>query len=224
MFSGINSDTLDLKNVTLNKCSNLASLLSSSNIKNLILDNWKLNPEFFTNDVIKNVETLSLKNVDTTSFTNMSRLFNSVKLTELDLSDFDTENVTDMSNMFSWNNNLTNIIFPQNFGSSAITMFEMFYYSSAIKTLDLTNFNTQNVTNMYHMFNDMAEITTIDLSSFDTNSVTNYFGMFADTPNLQHITFGNKFVYNDGSSISEMFKNCPSQDRPTDDSWQGVSF
>jgi len=48
-------------------------------------------------------------------------------LTNIDLSNFNTQNVINMVSMFSWCNSLKNI--------------------------DLSNFNTQNVTNMNFMFN-----------------------------------------------------------------------
>jgi len=47
-------------------------------------------------------------------------------------------------------------------------------------TLNLSSFDTSNVTNMHGMFWG-AEATTLDLSSFDTSSVTNMYYMFMDS-------------------------------------------
>ena len=48
--------------------------------------------------------------------------------------------------------------------------------------------------------------------------------MFALNSNLQSITFGSKFVHKPEATIVGMFGSCLSQDRPTDNSWSGVSF
>ncbi|MCG5125855.1 DUF285 domain-containing protein, partial [Candidatus Saccharibacteria bacterium] len=45
-------------------------------------------------------------------------------------------------------------------------------YMPNLTTLDLSNFNTSQVTNMYFMFYNMLNLTTLDLSNFDTSQVT----------------------------------------------------
>ena len=49
---------------------------------------------------------------------------------------------------------------------------------STLKTLDLTNFNTSNVTTMEKMFLRCTALKSINLSNFDTSNVTNMFGIF----------------------------------------------
>ena len=51
------------------------------------------------------------------------------------------------------------------------------FSSSNISTLNLSSFDTSNVTNMAVMF-EAANIPTLDLSSFDTSSVTDMGSMF----------------------------------------------
>ena len=48
---------------------------------------------------------------------------------------------------------------------------------SRVKTIDLSSFDTSNVTNMERMFY-FSKATTLDLSSFDTSNVTNMEKMF----------------------------------------------
>ena len=55
----------------------------------------------------------------------------------------------------------------------------MFSNSSAT-ALDLSSFDTSNVTYMDYMFYN-SRATTLDLSSFNTSNVTNMFGMFTDS-------------------------------------------
>ena len=51
---------------------------------------------------------------------------------------------------------------------------------SRVKNIDLSNFDTSNVTDMYSMFSD-SSATTLDLSSFDTSRVTNMIFMFSNS-------------------------------------------
>ena len=55
----------------------------------------------------------------------------------------------------------------------------MFYDCSGLTALDLSNFNTSNVTNMSGMLWYCSALTSINLSNFDTSNVTNMGAMFA---------------------------------------------
>lgn len=48
-------------------------------------------------------------------------------------------------------------------------MTAMFADCSSLSTLDLSGFNTSQVTDMTHMFLGCSELTTLDLTSFDTS-------------------------------------------------------
>ena len=75
----------------------------------------------------------------------------------------------------------------------------MFYECSKLTNIDLSSFNTENVTNMSYMFYGCSKLTNIDLSSFNTQNVTNMYGMFAGCSNLNEIKInndlGNKIIY-----------------------------
>ena len=49
---------------------------------------------------------------------------------------------------------------------------------SSLTHLDLSNFNTNNVTNMSGMFLGCSSLTNINLSNFNNSKVTNMNGMF----------------------------------------------
>ena len=136
-------------------------------------------------DGLENILEIDLSNFDTSKVTNMSFMFSSMShLTTLDLSNFDTSQVTNMNNMFSGMSNLTTLNLS-NFDTSQVTnMSNMFYNMSSLTTLDLSNFDTSKVTNMERMFNNMTNLTTLNLSNFDTSQVTNMSNMFAVTPKL----------------------------------------
>ena len=73
-------------------------------------------------------------------------------LTNLDLSNFNIQNVTNLRSMFSFCKSLRNLDLS-NFHTQNITdMNRMFYDCKSLRNLDLSNFNTQNVTDMRYMF------------------------------------------------------------------------
>ena len=57
-------------------------------------------------------------------------------------------------------------------------MFGVFSGCSSLTNLNLSNFNTQNVTNMASMFNGCFSLTNLDLSNFNTQNVINMEEMF----------------------------------------------
>ena len=99
-------------------------------------------------------------------------------LTNLDFSNFNSKNVTNMSHMFGGCNSLEKLnLF--NFNTQKVTnMKGMFLCCSLLRNLNLSTFNTQNVTNMNHMFLCCYSLTNLDLLNFNTQNVSNMIGMF----------------------------------------------
>ena len=64
-----------------------------------------------------------------------------------------------------------------NLFTSCERMFEGF---SNCKTIDLSEFNTSNVTNMSYMFCGCSFLVKLDIENFNTNNVTNMSGMFSE--------------------------------------------
>ena len=85
----------------------------------------------------------------------------------------DTENVTNMTNMFYQCYALTTI--PQLDTSKVTNMLQMFYYCQNLTTIP--QLDTSNVTNMSHMFESCSNLTTIP--QFNTSKVTNMNSMFS---------------------------------------------
>ena len=156
-------------------------------------------------------------NFDTSNSIDMSCLFlNCTSLTTLDLSSFDTRNVTSMYAMFcmydtDWlTNSLSTIIFGENFVTSSVTnMRSMFAGLTELQTLDVSNFDTSNVTTMFHMFMHCYSIKELDVSNFNTSKVTDMefmFGLCRNLTNLDLCSFNTKSVTN----MCGMFSGTPS--------------
>ena len=67
----------------------------------------------------------------------------------------------------------------------------MFYMCQALNSLDLSSFNTANVTDMRGMFRDCQALNSLDLSSFNTANVTNMNNMFNNCKALESLDIRN---------------------------------
>ena len=134
---------------------------------------------------IKNILEIDLSNFDTSQVTNMSYMFDGMRnLTTLNLSNFNTSKVTNMRFMFFHASNLTSLNLS-NFDTSRVTdMQYMFSYVSNLTSLNLSNFDTSRVTDMQYMFSYASNLTSLNLSNFDTSKVTNMRYMFYGMSNL----------------------------------------
>ena len=103
---------------------------------------------------------------------------NCSSLTKINLSKFDSQNVTNMRGMFGGCSSLTNINLS-NFNTQNVTnMMSMFNGCSSLTNINLFDFNTQNVTITFGMFNGCSSLTNINLSNFNTQNVKNMLDMF----------------------------------------------
>ena len=154
---------------------------------------------------IKNILELDLSNFDTSKVANMSHMFNGMRnLTTLNLSNFNTSNVTDMGGMFFSMTNLTTLNLS-NFDTSKVTnMGSMFYSISNLTTLNLSNFNTSQVTIMGGMFYGMSNLTTLNLSNFNTSKTTDMRSMFNGMTNLASLNISS-FNTENVENMSGMF-------------------
>ena len=133
-----------------------------------------------------------LSDWDTSSVTNMSRMFSiagrSATTFALDLSSWNTSKVEDMSYMFYYAG-YSATTFTLNLSgwntSNVTNMYSMFYsagYSATTWSIGgLSDWNTSNVTNMGDMFRyagSSATTFTLDLSDWNTSNVTNMGDMF----------------------------------------------
>ena len=147
------------------------------------------------NSMFRNMSSLislNLSNFDTSRVTNMSYMFfNTSSLTLLNLSNFDTSKVTNMDSIFRGMTNLTTIDLS-NFDTSKVTdMSSMFSDMRNLITLNLSNFNTSKVAYMNRMFSDMHNLTNLNISNFDTSQVTDMHDMFSNIKNLTTLNLSN---------------------------------
>ena len=82
-------------------------------------------------------------------------------------------------------------------------------YTSNLKTIDLSGFDTSNVMDMSSMFSGCSGLTTLDLSSFNTSNVKNLSYMFRNCSGLTSLNL-NSFDTSNVEKMQYMFENCSS--------------
>ena len=119
---------------------------------------------------------------------NSNRLFqNLTALEEIDLSSFDTSNVTSMSGMFSNCSSLESLDLSSFDTSNVTSLAGMFYNCYNLENIDVSGFETNKVKDMAWMFGigntqynngARSKLQSLDVSNFNTSNVTNMEGMF----------------------------------------------
>ena len=142
---------------------------------------------------------------------------NCVNLTSLDLTNLNTEAVTNMSWMFGidegifyqYHISLKSITWSENFNTANVTdMNNMFAGCYDLTSLNVSGFNTANVCDMNCMFADCSELTTLNVSSFNTANVMRMDGMFGGCSKLATVYVGEKFFIKTTKEPLGMFDGC----------------
>ena len=148
--------------------------------------------------------------------TNMKYMFKNTSVDNssysLNLSSFNTENITDMSYLFGSDNINTNyqrkIIFGNHFITKNVTNMQGMFKNLTLGSEQLSfngQFDTSAVTNMSEMFMGLNNKSPLVLSTFNTEKVTNMSSMFANstTVSIDITKFKTEHLLNG----SEMFRN-----------------
>jgi len=84
----------------------------------------------------------------------------------------------------------------------------MFYCCSSLASLNLSSFNTGNVTDMGSMFSGCSSLASLDLSSFNTEYVRNMKYTFNYCPQLERILVGDGWKTDRVAEGEYMFYGC----------------
>ena len=145
-----------------------------------------------------------------TSLKACNNMFFSIEeLLSIDLSNFDSSQITDASSMFYGCKNLKSINF-HNFNTSSVRSMEyMFSGCKALNSLDLSSFDTSLVTSMRSMLNDCSSLVSLNLSNFNTNSLEYMDEMFQNAESLLSLDLSN-FNTSSLKSLQFTFYGCKS--------------
>ena len=158
----------------------------------------------FTFDKEENTIILKWK----TLFTSCRDMFRNINdIISIDLSNFNTSQVTDMTSMFD--NCHVNSINLKNFNTSIVFNMGCMFCNNEINYLDLSSFKTSKVKNMKFMFSYCTKLKELNLANFDTSSVDNMDYMFWNAKSLKILNLYN-FDISSVTSMSNIFEGCNS--------------
>ena len=105
------------------------------------------------------------------------------------------------------NHQVTKVVFDPSFAGALPTSTRAWFNGMNIQTIDGANYlNTSKVTNMGYMFAS-STITSVDVSTWNTSNVTDMNLMFGTCRNLTSIDLSN-FVIGSGTNTENMLSNC----------------
>ena len=136
---------------------------------------------------------------------NMFKDLTSIK--EIDLSNFDASQVTNMESMFNNCKNLKKIVFGNIITSSVDNMAFLFSECKKLTSIDLSSFDTSSVTNFNLIFSHCEKLKSLDLSNFNTSKATSMEDFFGNCDNLEIIKFQN-FDTSKVRVLKGLFYNC----------------
>ena len=160
----------------------------------------------------RSLTTLDVSGWDTSNVTDMYRAFmNCSSLTNLNVSEWNTGKVENLNAAFSGCGSLTTLDVAKWNTGSVTNMSSMFYNCPNLATLSVSGWDTSNVTDMYQMFSNCYKLNNLDVSNWNTSSVTGMNLMFNGCYSLATLDVSKW----DTSSVTDMrfmFNSCESLD------------
>ena len=140
----------------------------------------------FDNSALKQI---NVSNWDTSNVTNMSNTFSHCELlTSIDVSKWNTSKVTNMEGMFVDCNLLASVDVSKWNTSKVTDMASMFSICGTLRSIDVSKWNTSNVTDISGMFFGCGSLHSVDITGWDTSKVTNMTRLFFNCSSLTTIT------------------------------------
>lgn len=153
----------------------------------------------------KSLLTIDMTGFDTSNVTNMCSMIDGCdNLRSVDLSKFNTSKVTNMSWMFSGSKNIISLDLSSFDTRNVTDMSGMFCDTEAVEEINISSFDTSNVTTMNRMFNCMYKLRKLNISHFNTSKVTDMSNMFSNMYILENLNISN-FDTRNVTDMSYMF-------------------
>ncbi len=180
------------------------------------LPNNNNNLDYFLQDVVdgnsyEKIQYLNMKNCKFGKMKSISYFFSDlINLQEVNISNWDLGQVQFIKGLFSDNKKLTKIYGIENLNIGNISgIATMFKNCISLTELDLSNWNTENITTFGAMFSGCENLKTIgDISSWNTNKVRWMKYMFRGCENLNNIPGIENLKFPNCENCSRMFMDC----------------
>ena len=170
-----------LKNILGSSFSYNLNCHSEIYIKDKLVQNYTDCHYILINDIDSEIKLIWENNVIFESISGM--LNNCTDITEIDMTNFDTSSVIDMSNTFA--------------------------LCSSLKILKVDNLNTANVLTFENMFYNCTSLTSLNLESFTNPSAISLSKMFYGCENLEYINIKNFEEKNNMTVMQKLYPPLP---------------
>ena len=236
------TEIMGIENWDTSKVTNMSGMFSQcKELTSLDISNWKTGQVVGMGGMFYGVhiaEPLNLNKWDVSKVTDMMNMFRASHYTSIDISSWDTSNVAIFETMFM-QCKATELKLPSKFVRSIegkiTNMYRMFNQAGVI-SLDVTEWDTQNInsligvfmmcvnlteikgienwntskiTSMNQLFYQCKKLTSLNISEWETGQVTDMGSMFQECEKLETIDM-TKWDTSKVASIYCMFKDCVS--------------
>lgn len=230
----IDANNLDVSNVT----DGSYMFYSCANSTEINVSQWNTSKIKYFDKMFSNCQSLAfldVNNWDMISGCSLNGMFSYSGITDIDLSKWDTSNISNLSNLFFNCRKLKQIDLHTWNTKSVSTCYWLFRGCSSLEFINIDGWNTCNVYDMDRMFGECPKLitikglnklntrnvqftrlmfisdqslTTLDLSSFDTQNCIDTSQMFRGCYNLKSIYVSDTFVMTKVSNSTQMFLDC----------------
>lgn len=149
-------------------------------------------------------------NIDAVNMTSLANTFSSTPITSINVSNWNTSNVTNMANTFQYATGLQTAD-VSNWNTSKVTnMSGMFQDCRVLNPIDVSKWDTSKVTNMNSMFTSCRAVTTLDVSNWDVSHVSDMWGMFSSCQKVTSLDLSkwNTSLIDNENKCKKMFYDC----------------
>lgn len=160
------------------KVDSLAYMFKNSNaaVKKVVSDSPAIKDISYMFTVSYSTE-MDVTDINTENVTNMIGVFSSSLIKSVDVGEWDTSKVKSMSKMF-YNARAVTINGLQNFNTSSVTQMNSMFQSSYATQLNVTGWDTSKVTDMNSMFNNSEATKIVGIENWNVSSNASYLNMF----------------------------------------------
>lgn len=230
----IDANNLDVSNVT----DGSYMFYSCANSTEINVSQWNTSKIKYFDKMFSNCQSLAfldVNNWDMISGCSLNSMFSYSGITDIDLSKWDTSNISNLSNLLFNCTKLKQIDLHTWNTKSVSTCYWLFRGCSSLEFINIDGWNTCNVYDMDRMFGECPKLitikglnklntrnvqftrlmfiadhslTTLDLSSFNTQNCIDTSQMFRGCYNLKSIYVSDTFVMTKVSNSTQMFLDC----------------
>ena len=211
MFGEAGAKKIKFANFNAPELTSMESMFEKSKIKEVSFPSNTNTPKLtniyavFSNSTDFNEDYVMHFPITTEKLKNMSYAFYKYTGETVDLSSFDTKNLTTMAFAFR-GSKIKNLDFSNKNLESMEDMTHAFSFCQKLQTINLSGTKTSNKLKKIEETFGSSTMDVVDLSGFDTSGVTTVIYLFETAPNIKTIYVSEKFVIDPSIPDKDMFE------------------